>query len=230
MAKMNDLLLFNNRVLTIKIGDYNMAKIDPSCAGGWRGKVGAVVESSWNGIRYLKARPAHYRDCKSALQLAQRRRMTLCHQFIQKLLPIVRIGFKHQAIGQSAYNVAMSRNIRCAIQESAEGFAVNYTHAVLGEGTLAQGELASMAVGEEGACIAWKSNTASANGEGSDKALIAIFNATCGEAIFWLRHACRSDEQVLLPLPQGWAEQELHGYLGFENKQQTLCSNIVHLG
>ena len=49
-----------------------MGKIKQGILGGFKGKVGTVIGSSWNGIAYMRGLPQSTKDCKSAAQLAQR--------------------------------------------------------------------------------------------------------------------------------------------------------------
>ena len=49
-----------------------MGKIKQGILGGFKGKVGTVIGSSWNGIAYMRGLPQSTKDRKSAAQLAQR--------------------------------------------------------------------------------------------------------------------------------------------------------------
>ena len=49
-----------------------MGKIKQGILGGFKGKVGTVIGSSWNGIAYMRGLPQSTKDRKSAAQLVQR--------------------------------------------------------------------------------------------------------------------------------------------------------------
>ena len=49
-----------------------MGKIKQGILGGFKGKVGTVIGSSWNGIAYMRGLPQSHKDAKSQAQLAQR--------------------------------------------------------------------------------------------------------------------------------------------------------------
>ena len=49
-----------------------MGKIKQGILGGFKGKVGTVIGSSWNGIAYMKGLPQSQKDPKTAAQLMQR--------------------------------------------------------------------------------------------------------------------------------------------------------------
>ena len=49
-----------------------MASIKQGILGGFKGKVGTVIGSSWNGIAYMKGLPQSVKNSKSAAQIVQR--------------------------------------------------------------------------------------------------------------------------------------------------------------
>ena len=49
-----------------------MGKIKQGILGGFKGKVGTVIGSSWNGITYMRGLPQSQKDPKTAAQIAQR--------------------------------------------------------------------------------------------------------------------------------------------------------------
>ena len=49
-----------------------MGKIRQGILGGFKGTVGTVIGSSWNGIAYMKGRPQSVKNPKTPAQLAQR--------------------------------------------------------------------------------------------------------------------------------------------------------------
>ena len=49
-----------------------MGKIKQGILGGFKGKVGTVIGSSWNGIAYMKGLPQSVKNSKTAAQIMQR--------------------------------------------------------------------------------------------------------------------------------------------------------------
>ena len=49
-----------------------MGKIKQGILGGFKGKVGTVIGSSWNGVAYMKGLPQSQKDPKTPAQVAQR--------------------------------------------------------------------------------------------------------------------------------------------------------------
>ena len=204
-----------------------MATIDNKAGGGWKGTIGPVIESSWNGIRYLRSKPAHYRDRKSEAQLTQRSKMTLCHEMVRSMLPLVKIGYHAMAVGKSAYNVCMSRNMRCATGGNYPEVQIDYPKVLLGEGPLAVPQEAQAEAVEGRMVIRWQFTPDTGNAEATDKALIAIYNVQRKCSILWLRYARRSATMAEITLPREWVGEHLELFMGFENAAQTWVSNII---
>ena len=49
-----------------------MGKIKQGILGGFKGKVGTVIGSSWNGIAYMKGLPQSVRNPRTDAQVQQR--------------------------------------------------------------------------------------------------------------------------------------------------------------
>lgn len=96
-----------------------MGVIKKGVLGGFSGKVGPVVGSSWKGIDVMRAMPQSVANPRTAKQVEQRRKFTAASQFASSILdswihPII----NRQARRMSGYNLFMQWNIdRMVIQE-----------------------------------------------------------------------------------------------------------------
>ena len=195
----------------------------------WSGSIGPVVMSSWRGIPYVRSNPSTYRDRRSVAQLTQRDKMSQCHELVRSMLVLVKIGYRAMAVRKSAYNVCMSRNMRGATEGSYPEVKMAYERVLLGEGPLAVAAQAEAEVTMQQLVIRWNNLQSMGNADATDRALVAIYNVQRKSAILWLRHAARAEEMVTIALPKEWQGEALQVYMGFENLQQSLCSNIVHV-
>ena len=60
-----------------------MGTIKQGILGGFNGKVGTVIGSSWKGITYMKGIPNHTRNPRTEKQIAQRTKMEFARNFLQ---------------------------------------------------------------------------------------------------------------------------------------------------
>ena len=71
------------------------------------GKVGAVVECQWKGIRYIRSLPSYVNDHKTPAQLTQRSKFKAAHRFVKAMLCTVKLGYAAVAVKQTAYNACV---------------------------------------------------------------------------------------------------------------------------
>jgi len=89
-----------------------MAKINQGILGGFSGKVGGIVGSSWKGIAVMKAKPLSVANPKTAGQVTQRKKFASVQQLGSKLLTtVVKPLFDHEAQRMSGYNMFNQLNI-----------------------------------------------------------------------------------------------------------------------
>ena len=89
-----------------------MARLTQGILGGVLGKVGNVVGSSWKGIPVIKAMPLSVANPRTALQVAQRTKMTYCGDYglniLTRFIKPLNDRFAQKASGWNDY---VRRNI-----------------------------------------------------------------------------------------------------------------------
>lgn len=91
-----------------------MGKIKQGILGGFSGKVGGIVGTSWKGIGVMKAMPLSVANPKTAKQVNNRDRNTGVLRFVQGCgTTFVRSYWNRFAKGMSGFNDAMSVNYAC---------------------------------------------------------------------------------------------------------------------
>ena len=84
-----------------------MGTIKQGILGGFSGKVGTVVGSSWKGISYMRGQAQSVKNPRTAKQMAQRDKFSLALSFIRPIQSFIQVGFKTYAQKQSEFNAAM---------------------------------------------------------------------------------------------------------------------------
>ena len=72
------------------------------------GKVGAVVECEWKGIRYIRSLPAYINDPKTPAQLTHRKRFKSEPRFVKPSFNTLNIGYAPFPTRQTASNACLS--------------------------------------------------------------------------------------------------------------------------
>ena len=115
-----------------------MGTIKQGILGGFSGKVGTVIGSSWKGISYMRGQAQHVKNPRSAGQVNQHTKFALVMGFLQPVVPYIRIGYKSQAAKQTEFNAAFSYTIKNAVTGSYPSYALDFTKIVVSKGGLTQ--------------------------------------------------------------------------------------------
>ena len=156
--------------------------------------------------------------------------MSLSHNFVKRVLPAVHVGYGHLAAEKSAYNLCMSQVMRSAVMGEHPNVWLDYERVLLGQGPLSVAD--GVVISQQGcaARVSWRTDIVVGCGDVDDRALLTVYNVNRGVAQFWFRRSLRLDGNCDILFPHEWRGDEVVCYLGFENKEETLCSNMVYVG
>jgi hypothetical protein len=88
-----------------------MGNIKQGILGGFSGKVGSVVGTSWKGVAVMKAKPLSVANPKTPAQVQNRNRQTYLLMFAQAIsTEIIRLLWNRGALKMSGFNRFMSIN------------------------------------------------------------------------------------------------------------------------
>ena len=113
-----------------------MGTIKQGILGGFNGKVGTVVGSSWKGTAYMRGRAQHIKNPRTAGQIYQRNAMKAIALALRPIASILSITFKNSAQKMSGYNKAVSINYKEAIIDQDGTPVVDYSKLILSKGTI----------------------------------------------------------------------------------------------
>ena len=113
-----------------------MGKIKQGILGGFNGKVGTVIGSSWKGITYMRGLAQHVKNPRTAGQVYQRNAMKAIALALRPIAPTLGITFAKSAGKMSGYNKAVSVNLKKAIVNQDGEPVVDYSKLILSKGTL----------------------------------------------------------------------------------------------
>ena len=148
-----------------------MGTIKQGILGGFSGKVGTVVGSSWKGISYMRGQAQSVKNPRTEKQMAQRDKFALALSFIRPIQSFIQIGFKTYAHKQSAFNAAMSYTLKNAIKGTYPNHSIDFEKAMVSRGSLVQPFNVNMLNNGNEIGIAWTDNSGTAN------ALVCNFEA-----------------------------------------------------
>ena len=186
--------------------------------GGYSGKVGNVVGSSWKGIDVMRIMPASVANPQTVPQETQRSKFSVTMAFLQPLSQFLRTGFKNYAIKMSGINAAMSYNIKNAITGVYPYQAINYPNALVSRGSLpaALNQVAASTVAAT-VLFTWDDNSSESGASALDKSLIVVYNPVKNQAVTISQLAERADGTQTVTVPDSFSGDQVQCYIGFIN-------------
>jgi hypothetical protein len=154
-----------------------MGVIKQGILGGFSGKVGSVVGSSWKGIAVMKAKPLSVTNPQTAAQTAQRDKMKGIVAVARILLAaLIQPYWNPFAQKQSGYNAFVSENIDTFVGDVFTDYANFYSTRGALLGVVVSGVVASAAGNT--ITVTWTNNTGTADALGTDEMIFVVYNAT----------------------------------------------------
>lgn len=115
-----------------------MGTIKQGILGGFSGKVGTVIGSSWKGISYMRGRAQSVKNPRTEGQVEQRSKFALTLDFLKPITAYVRTGYKTYASKQTAFNAAMSYIVKNAVSGAFPNYALDFSRVLVSRGSLTQ--------------------------------------------------------------------------------------------
>jgi len=209
-----------------------MAKFSKGILGGFSGKVGNVVGSSWKGIDYMRSKPNKVNDPKTEAQLTQRQKFALVNAFLKKIKPVIQAGFKNNIKRMTAFNSAMSYNLKNAVTGSYPNLQIDYPAAMVARGDLIPGQnaLAESNTANQ-ITFSWTDNAGIGSAKADDAALILVYNPDKDRAIYIPGNGPeRQEESYALMLPDTYGGDTVETWLAFVSSDGTEASDSTYLG
>ncbi len=136
-----------------------MGTIKQGILGGFSGKVGTVIGSSWKGISYMRGRAQSVRNPRTEGQMEQRSKFSLTLDFLKPITAYVRTGYKTYANKQTAFNAAMSYIVKNAVSGAFPNYALDFSLALVSRGNLTQPLNANATMSAGKTTISWTDNS-----------------------------------------------------------------------
>ena len=210
-----------------------MGKISQGVLGGFSGKVGNVVGGSWKGIDYMRIKPASVTNPRTAAQVDQRSKFSIVLNFLQPMTEFLRVGFKLYAKKMTQFNSAMSYNLNHAVTGAYPNFSIDYPNVLVSRGQL-NGAIGAAATSTNPATVdfTWVDNSGPGRSKASttDKAMLLLYNASKGIAVYNLEGESRDTGAQSLDTPADFSGDDVEAFMAFISEDGSQVSNSVYVG
>lgn len=209
-----------------------MATFNKGILGGFSGKVGNVVGGSWKGIDYMRSKPNKVNDPKTEAQLAQRKKFAIVNAFLKKIKPVIKAGFKDKINRMTAFNSAMSYNLKNAVSGIYPNLQIDYPAVMVARGDLIPGQNATAeSATANQVTISWTDNSGVGSAKADDLALLLVYNSDKDRAIYIPGNGPeRQEESYALTLPDTYGGDTVEAWLAFVSADGSEASDSSYLG
>jgi Family of unknown function (DUF6266) len=209
-----------------------MGTIEKGYLGGFSGKVGTAVGSSWKNLNVLRSRPPRKRRGQpSDLQLERQAKFTVITNFLQPLTDLLNQTYKKSASGEmSGFNKGFSVNSQ-AITGVYPDFAVDYAKVQLSKGSLPDVTSPSATSPTAGKLVfTWTDNSKfDSKALISDMAFVAAYNPESGRWISIEKAASRNTGTYTLDVAP-FSGKPVQTYLGFMSADRRKVAPSQYTG
>ena len=182
--------------------------------GDISGKVGPVVGSNWRGINTVRARPKRSKKDPTQQQTEQRDKFKLAATFAKGFAPLSAVTFADGINKQTGYNKVMAHSIKSAITGVWPAYQLDYSHVLVGRGSLPNVQAPAAAAGAAG-IVSWhwtplimgKANV-------NDTAVLVVYCEALGMGAYTTTGAVRGASAGSLNVP-GLSGQTVHTWISF---------------
>ncbi|MBN2638390.1 MAG: hypothetical protein JXR65_04820 [Bacteroidales bacterium] len=195
--------------------------------GPFVGRIGNIVGCRWKDTYYIRTRPARVKHPNTERQMAQRMRFVNTQTFLKPMLSFLRLGFASYTSDKSAYNAAMSYNIKNALTGIYPDISVDASKALVSMGRLPGNVKAVVkSTGEGRIKVFWNNIEHESEGSGNDRIILVVRGVEQPVADFKLDVARRSDGEAEMKLSKSFLNTEAYCYLVFI-KQEMLLGTVA---
>lgn len=207
-----------------------MGKIKQGILGGFSGKVGPVIGSSWKGKAVMRAQALSYNDRNSQAQQEQRAKFGIVAKFLASVNGFIKNGFASKAKGMTQQNVAMIINLEEAISGNFPNYEINYNKVVVSDGSVDLPYDPSGSVADGELTVTWADNSGQGDALATDNAMLLLYNTTQKKAVWALTDAKRSDRSAKISVPTAWTGDTAVAYLAMRRASNGGTSKSAYVG
>jgi hypothetical protein len=208
-----------------------MGTIEKGFMGGFRGKFGTAVGSTWKGISVIRSKPPGKRTAPpSEAQLEVQAKFTLMTNFLRPLSDLFDQTFRKTAVGMSGTNRAFSEN-KNAITGVYPDFAVDFPRVLLSKGSLPNVLAPAVASTVAGKLqFTWTDNTgAKKKALSSDLVFVAAYNHDLDEWEYVEKAAARNAGTYTMDVT-AFSGKTVQAYVGVFTADKKSVSDSLFAG
>ena len=207
-----------------------MGKIKTGILGGFQGKVGTVIGSTWRGESIMRALPKTAAKAPTESQRIQRLKFKAVSEFLNPLRSTLSTYFGNDTGVKSKYNMATSYHITNAVEITEQGTQILYPRVLVAKGTLFGFQNLTTTQSETVITLNWEDNTVFGNAKAEDTVNVVCYIEEVNTFYVFDGIANRDGLTASVTLPQNFLGYNVEAYAFLYDKVSKTASNSVYLG
>lgn len=209
-----------------------MSVISQGILGGFSGKTGPVIGSSWRGKPVMKAKPIFKKNRTFTVpQQNQQEKFKLMTSFLSSIDYLLNGTYKKAGKAKSGYQEAFAENLKNAVLGEESPFSVNYPNVKLAHGSIPfLSAVTCQAETDNRVKFSW--NLITDPGKKASEADRAIAVLYCEEMAMFITSdfTHRRSEQELLVDATSFSGKEVHSWFFFLSDNEAMASVSRYTG
>ena len=206
-----------------------MGKIKTGILGGFQGKVGTVIGSTWRGESIMRALPKTAAKAPTESQRIQRLKFKAVSEFLNPLRSTLSTYFGNDTGVKSKYNMATSYHITNAVEITEQGTLILYPRVLVAKGTLFGFQNLTTTQSETVITLNWEDNTVFGNAKAEDTVNVVCYIEEVNTFYVFESIANRDGLTASVTLPQNFLGYNVEVYAFLYYKVSKTSSNSVYL-
>lgn len=208
-----------------------MGTIRKGALGGFSGKAGSIIGSSWRDISYIKGLPKLSNKPKSEKQLEQQARFTMALKFLLPVKDFLNVGFNDLKQGRSTgFNVAIKTFLAKAIIGTYPALDIDYALVEFAKGPLSSPLSISLTPGAGKVALNWATDVLPVAGNTDDVCVVLVYEPGSNDYVAGPSNVARSVGTIETVMPSDWVGLEVHVFVYFIAKTGQRVSNSKYAG
>lgn len=207
-----------------------MGVIHQGVLGGFYGKTGAVIGSSWRGIQVIRGLPKRIKRKGSFKQLENRQKFQYVAKTLKQLDVLLNFGFKGRQLSRSTnYAEAVQHLILAGLTGQFPNFKVNFRDFSISEGPLRKlGSLKWERSGAKKVKLVWEHRPFIGKTDEEDSLVVVLYHISKNRFEFY-EGGKRKDGSFEMDVPTDMQEGIISGWAFVRNDAMDANSDSVYL-
>ncbi len=208
-----------------------MGTIKQGANGGFSGKAGSVIGSSWKGIDYIKGRPKASNKPPTLRQLEQQAKFSLGVKFLKPIKDLLNSTCSSLREGRAmGFNMALKQVLSQAVTGVYPDYAIDYSSVKLAYGQLISAK--GSATAEAGGIlrVTWTTKVNPYNAFVDDKVTVLIYEPETNIYTHGLDNVVRSEGEMMVTLEEDMVGQSVAVYYFFTDRDGKRISDSYFAG